>query len=367
MIDTAEETALDQQTEFLSEARERWQQGRDADRLDREEAQDDNQFANSSDLEKTQWDRASYDNRVAGFRPVMQWNRIPTFVAQVVNDGRQSKPSIKISPKTDSTIETAEMIQDRMRHLEYECNADIAYDTSREQQVTSGRAAIRVDTEWIPGTHRQRPCICPIEDQFSVVWDPSAVKYDRSDADWVFVTSLLSKAAYIRRFGKEAYDNWMNFESNRESGWMGLGERGDMCQIAEYWHKQYKKRTLVTFYEGTDTWKDKLTDAQYKLFKARKLIIAERDEDDFTVKQSVIDGAQVLEETDWIGSSIPIVPVWGRTATVGGRFRTFSLIRNAKDPQRSVNMYVSNIMELIAQMPKTPYLAAVESIPADVS
>ncbi len=355
--------------EFLTEARRFYTFGMQADAVDRAEAKDDNEFANASDTRKTQWDRVAFQARFDKERPILQWNRIPTFVAQVVNDGRQNKPAIKISQADGGQRETAEFYQDRIRHIEYECNADTAYDTAREQQVTSGRAAIRLSTEWVPGKWRQKICIEPINDQFSVVWDPAAQLYDRSDAEWVFVTSLISKEKHIRDYGETATVNRSDFSGfdNPAPDWIGIGEKGELIQIAEYWKKVYKKRRLLSM--GKDhipVWRDALTDQQYEAFTASGMVRSEREEDDCTIMQYVINGAEILSEEEWIGTKFPIVPMWGRMAVVDGNPRTFSLIRNAKDPQRAVNVYVSNIMELVAQMPKTPYLAAVGTIPANL-
>ncbi len=351
---------------FLDEARQRYQFGLDADYVDRNEAELDNKFANASDLDKAQWDEIPLRSRRDNHRPVLQWNRIPTYVQQVANDGRQNKPAIKITQGDKGVKETAEFFQGRIRQVEYESSADIAYDTASDQQITSGRGNIRITTEWIPGTMRQRICIERIENQFSVVFDPAAKKYDRSDAEWVFVISRISKAEHIRLYGEESIVASLDFTSqdNEWPEWIGVGEKADMIQIAEYWVKEYKKRTLCALKDGTTAWKDSLSEADYMASVAlddRSKPI-EREEQDATVRRYVINGAEILEEGDWLGTTIPIVPVWGREAVVQGIRRTYSLIRQAKDPQRGLNLLVSNLMEQLAEMPKTPWQAPLGSI-----
>lgn len=374
-MSTATLPATQEVTEFLSEARHRYDLGLLVDADDRLAAEQDNQFANASDAEKGQWDTDMRDKRRNAKRPVLQWNRIPTYVQQVVNDGRQNKPAIKIAAADGGRKETADFFQARIRHIEYESDADTAYDTARDQQVTSGRGFIRVSTEWVPGTFRQRICIERIENQFSVVFDPASKKYDRSDAEWCFVISQISKAQHERDYGKDSIVTRTDFayigRDNPAPGWIGCGPSGDLVQIAEYWVKKYKKRTLCLLGStGLPVWKDELTPEQYKTFDDNGQIVSEREDDDAVICLYIINGAEILrpdggtgqEYTEWLGSSIPIVPVWGREATVDGKRRTYSLIRNAKDPQRLVNLYVSNIAEQIAMMPKAPYEAPVGSI-----
>jgi hypothetical protein len=361
-----------QDDELLKLARDRYDFGRTADADDRAEAESDNAFANATDKDLGQWDDVAKRIRKKAKRPIRQWNRIPVYVQQVVNDGRQNKPAIRISPGDGGKQATAEYFQARIRHIEYEANADTAKDTARDQQVTSGRGSIRVRTENIPGTilpngqAKQRICLDRIENQFSVVWDPAAVEYDRSDADWCFVISLISKDAHQRKYGKDSLVNRVDFAEAMELApeWIGVGESGEMIQIAEYYVKEWRPRTICLLGStGLPAWKDELEPAVYEQLKAQRQILAEREDQCATIKQYVINGAEVLSETEWIGSTIPIVPFWGREATVNGKRRTYSLTRNARGPQQDLNVAISNLTEMIGNMPKSRWKAAAGSIP----
>ncbi len=352
--------------EFLKEAREAYDFALKVDKQDSDSAKADNIFANASDELKEQWETTARDKRIKDRRPVLQWNRIAVSVQQVVNAGRQNKPSIRVSAGDGGKKETADYYQSRIRHLEYDCNADTARDTARNQQVTSGRGFIRYSVEFIPGTFEQRITIEPIENQFSVVWDPSARLYDRSDADWWMVLDWISREKHIREYGADSVVTHTDFtrDDNPAPGWFGVGKSNELIQVAQYWKKHYVDRTLALLGSGDPggmeiaIWEDQVPE------ELRHRIVRRRQDKDVTIACYIINGAEILKESEWIGSSIPIVPVWGRTEVVDGERRTFSLIRNAKDPQRSLNFYVSNIVEMIAMMPKTPWLAPIGAIPA---
>jgi hypothetical protein len=66
----------------------------------------------------------------------------------------------------------------------------------------------------------------------------------------------------------------------------------------------------------------------------------------------------VLDERDWPGKWIPIVPVLGEDLTVNGRRHLAGLVRYAKDPQRQSNFWKSAMTERIALAPKAPWIAA---------
>lgn len=295
------------------------------DETDRADAESDMLFAAGGD---GQWTPSVLLARKEAKRPILTEDRLGPSIAQVVNDGRQNKPSIQATPKDGGNKHTAEYFQGRIRQIEYECDADIAYDTSREHQVSCGRGAYRVTTKYKKGNSGQMELsIDPIENQFSVIWDPSARKYDRSDAQWCLVIRLMTREEHEEAFGEDgatqaSTQNFYSDSLNPAPEWIGVGKDGAQILVADYYVKSYD------------------------------------DDGKCTVTIYVTNGVENHDETEWIGSGIPVFPVWGKTLIVEGKKRTFSLIRGAKDPQKLVNLYVSNIAEQIAQMPKTPYIGA---------
>jgi len=353
--------------EFLKEARERYTLARNADDEDRKDAEDDNNF--SSGTIEGQWSAEALAVRKDPVcpRPALVWDHIVPSLQQVGNESRQANPAIKIDVMDGGVKATADYFQGRIRQIEYDSSAENAYDTSAEQQLSTGRAFTRVTTEYIPGTFQQRAVIEPIEDQFAVAIDPAARKQLRSDADYSFVIEWISKQEHERRFGKNSVVSSVNFASGTSPavGWIGVGPRAEMIQIAEYCRKHYRLRTLCELEPpggGTrlPVWKEQLTQ------ETRKYVVEERQEQYSEVWIYVINGAEVLKATRWLGSNINIVPTWGRMTTKHGKRRTESLIRRAKDPQRVINVTTSNIIELANQIPKTPYMIPVGGVPANL-
>ena len=356
----------DKLAEFMALARDRYAYAKQIDDEDRKLALSDADFAVATprqDAGTSQWDAGEAAKRIGNSRPCLTENRLPTFTAQVVNDGRQRKPAIKITPMDNGTKETAQMIQGRIRQIEYESNADIAYDTSREQQVTCGRGFLRVTWEFVPrSVRKKRARVEPIPNQFSVLFGPSK-EYDCSDAEYCFVISYITVEEHKRQHGTDTTAAHTDFAglATMAPDWFGTGPNARMIQKAEYWVREFKPRLRCLLTNGQECWQDELPED----LEARGITIEEtRVEQDVTVVQYVIDGADILGETEFIGPYIGIVPVWGREWFVDGKRRTSSLIRYAKDPQRLLNLYVSNIAEQIAQMPKTPWWIPTGGVPA---
>ena len=99
----------DKLTEFMTTARERYAFALQLDAEDRSLAEDYATFAAAIPLKEagsSQWNEQEARKRIGNSRPCLTENRLPTFTAQVVNDGRQKKPAIKISAMDNGTKET---------------------------------------------------------------------------------------------------------------------------------------------------------------------------------------------------------------------------------------------------------------------
>ena len=346
------------ETEFLKVARDNYHDALNDDTDDRAEAEHDVRMVSGGEK---QWEPAAIKDRKGDgkrpARPALSWNRLRGPIYQVVNDGRANKPSIKVTAMDGGDKDTAEYLQSRIRQIEYQTDADIAYDTCRQQAVTSGRGFIIVRTAF--KDHRsfeQIIHIDEIENQFSVLWDPSAHEYDRSDADWWFIVSRISRESFKRKYGKDALDTFTAFW-NDDVTHAGEWFRTDsLIPEVEYWVKTYRTDTLYLLNTGATILKSEVPKSEVPAVKA--MIVKMRKVEVPRVVQYVIDGAQILAENPWIGSTIPIVPQWGDSMIVDGKRRTYSLIRDSKDPQKVINLTVSNIAELTGQIPKTKYAVA---------
>src|SRR4029077_6276478 len=63
-----------------------------------------------------------------------------------------------------------------------------------------------------------------------------------------------------------------------------------------------------------------------------------------------------LEKATLPGRWIPVVPVYGVNVLIDGKRRKFGMVRFARDPQRMVNYWQTNITEILAMAPKAKWL-----------
>lgn len=311
-----------------------------------------------------QWPDAIQQERERDGRPCLVINRIPQFIQQVTNDQRQNRPAIKVHPVDDSAdIETAKVIQGLIRHIEYNSSAEAAYDTAFEGAATGGFGYFRIVTDFAdPKSFDQEIFIKRIRNQFSVFFDPYAQEPDGSDAAWAFITEDLSPEDYRAKYPKS--------ELARESDWESIGNRApswirsDSARVAEYFYREFKEVDLCLLSNGQVIEHDQLEDyAQAIMAQSQGApldirIVKERTAQVPVIKWCKLNAVEILEETEWLGAYIPIVPVYGGELFINGKRILESVIRNAKDAQRMYNYWKSAQTEAIALAPRAPFIGA---------
>ena len=341
--------------EFLEEARERFKLAEQAETLIRERGLEDLKMRSGD-----QWDPVMKAKREKQKRPCLTVNRLPQFVRQVANDQRQNRPAIKVSPVDDKAdVKTAEVYQGLIRHIEYNSNADAAYDTAFKGAADTGLGYFRVITEYAdPMSFDLDIKIKRIRNQFSVYIDPDAKECDRSDMRWAFIVDDFSEGEFEARYpdAKVCKDR-AGWDAARQIAptWM----QGKQVRVAEYFCLTTTKATLLMLADGTVVLEDDLKRALEIAPQAvPPVVLKQRDTEIPAVRWCKIIGTEILEETLWPGMWIPIIPVLGDELEVDGQVILEGVIRHAKDQQRMLNVFVSTETEAIGLVPKAPWVVA---------
>jgi len=348
-------------TDVLATMRTRLQMAISALSESREDELDDLKFYAGSPDNHWQWPadvlatRGSVQGQTINSRPTLTINKLPQHVRQVTNDQRQNRPSGKVIPADDNAdVEVAEIFNGMVRHIEYISDADVAYDTACENQVSYGEGYIRVITEYCDDdSFDQDIKIMRVRNSFSVYMDPTIQDPCGADAKWCFITEDLQRDEYERMFPDASPI------SSIESA--GVGDQSlnvwineDTVRIAEYYYVEYDKATLH-LYPGNITAFAGSPEAKQLAVMGVKPVRS-REVDAKRVRWCKTNGYEMLEERDWIGKWIPVVRVIGNEFEVDGRIYISGLVRNAKDAQRMYNYWVSQEAEMLALAPKAPFI-----------
>jgi len=297
-----------------------------------------------------QWPDPVQRDRDAQGRPCITVNRMPQFIRQVTNDQRQNRPSIKVRAVDDyADVETADIMQGLIRHIEANSNADLAYDNGTFYSVAGGFGFWRIRTDYAPGQFEQEIYIDPIENTLTVYPDADDMSLDGSKWKYCFIAEDMPRKEFQDKYGKDAPEGWDAGDGLESGGWV----THNTVRVCEYWKIETVDDELIKLEDGTIMY---LSD--YKE-KEPKLPIAERRPcEKPSVKWYLLAGSKVLDRKDWAGKYIPIVPVFGEQIIINGKRVLRSLIRDGKDQQRMINYYRSTEAEVCALQPKQAFIAA---------
>jgi hypothetical protein len=339
---------------LLARIRKRMDRAISAESDNRKAGLDDRQFEAGN-----QWPSEVSAQRNLDKRPCLTINKLPTFIKQVTNVERQSRPSITVSPTGDrGDVDAAKMYRGMIRFIERDCGANSPngpYDTGFEDAVRMGWGYWRVLTEWeAPDSFNLNLVVRRIRNPFTVYLDPSHQEIDGSDSKWAFISELIPRDEFEEKYPDT---DPMPFTQ------AGIGETmknwvtRDEIRVAEYFEIEYQTRTLVQLDNGHTGWEDELDDITKGYLKRGRLqIVDEREARCPEVMWYKVTALDVLMEREWLGSTIPIVKVTGRELDIEGKVRLSGIIRHAKDPQRMYNYWSTSQTEMIALAPKTPYI-----------
>ena len=351
---------------FLQAAQSRFKTVVDAESNLRQTMLEDLEFRASE-----QWPDNIKSMREQDNRPCLTINRIPQFIRQVTNNQRASRPAVQVHPAGNvANVELSEVMQGIVRHIEDRSDADVAYTTAGDHQVTMGRGYIRVMTDYIDddsASLNQEIKIKRVANPFSIYVDPTAQSPDASDARYAFVVEDIPVAEYRFRYPDSELAELSEFTGvgNQKPEWMPEGN----IRIAEYFYVEEIREEMVLIMGPQGT-----TERYPKsLFPSTDpadmpegvTIVAEREVTTRVVKWALINAVEVLEGNEektggleWPGKYIPIVPVLGDEININGVTDYRGIVRDAKDPQRMYNYWVSAETELIALAPRAPIIGA---------
>jgi len=312
------------------------------------------------------------DVKIRKGRPCLVINTLPSFMRQVYNDARQNKPAIAVKPVDDAAdVETAKVLNGIIKNIEYTSSADVAYDTAAECAVDRGLGYIRVAIEYAhDDTFDKDLLIQRVANPFSVYGDPHSTAADSSDWCIAFVTDRMAKSRFRRRWKGAAEVDWDDLGySNLPAPWSEDGE----ILVAERWKREEVDRKILLLSDGMVMAAEDFekVDPETRL-SPRDLasvsgvtVVRERIAKSYKVTQRIMTGAEILEDNDWAGRFIPLIPVYGEEINVEGKRHFRSLIHSAKDAQRNKNYWRSSAAELVALAPKAPWVGPTGSFKTD--
>lgn len=317
-------------------------------------ARDDMEFAFLPD---SQWDEWMAQTRKG--RPSYTVNKVRQAMKQITNDQRQNRPQAKVRAVEDGDADLAEVRQGIIRNIDAQLDAQRAVDTAFLFAVGGGFGVWRLTTSYQDdGGFDQVIQREEIQNPYSVLFDPAAKKKDRRDARFAFVDTDWARGEFRARWPNAKL---VSVDATTETTRDWWGEKN--VRVSEYWYKTEETVEIVLMSDGAVYDADELEPVRDELAQAGIVEQRRRYVQRTKVWHCIVSGAEILEgPSEWPGRFIPLVPVWGEILNIEGRDQFFGAVRFAKDAQRMYNYERSTFIEVLADQPYSPFLAAAASL-----
>ena len=315
--------------ELLARARRQFEAAAEDEKELRKKFISDLKFASPDGDE--QWDPQLKQQREFAGRPAMSFPRCHIFVQQVANEARQKKPQIKFAPRLDADKDTAEIYEGLARYIQYTSDAQVSYETAVEYSAGGSFGYYRFLTGYCEDESDDLELkIVPVLDPLTIYGILIPACFHRKPM-YAFVIEDIPKDEYKRRYpdSEVASITWADAERKYE-GWVG----SETVRIAEYWYVEEKR-------------------VKGKRRPVRKVTFCKTNGFEILPGE---DGES--SETEWPGSTIPIIPVLGKQMIQEGKPKLFSVVSPQKAAQQLINYSKSRIAETLSTSPISPFMVA---------
>lgn len=349
----------DNQDDFLRDMRTKYEWGYGFNEHNIIAGKDDASFAAGK-----QWDSVVETSRKAANKPVLTFNRLIAFLAQIVGNRLMNDTEIRVHPDKEGTKEIASVREGIIRSIFKNSQADFARDEAHKYQVVGGQGVYTLGIEYTTDdVFEQEIKLQAVSDPYSAVFDPLGIEPSGGDCQWALVGDDIPQQEFKRRWPWAADVSFLNERMWNQTGfWL----QEDTVRIVSFWQMVTDgTKTLALYKDGTVHDVSDMEEFEYQAF-----VETRKDGSPYTrevpkryARLYICSGNAILEGPfEYPCSSLPVYRVPGWELNDGQRVYRWGLIRFLKDPQRLHNYWRSTVAEQLVAAPRNKWLATPDSV-----
>jgi hypothetical protein len=323
------------------------------------------------------WEPADRRAREDAGRPCISLDLIGQYLNQCENNIRQTEIAIQVIPQGDGANDkTATYRQNIIRGIDYRSNGQAADITAFQGAIQRSYGYSRLVTQPVDAESFDLEIrVKRIPNPDCVLLDPDYKEADASDIENAFITDLLRKKDFKKQYPKAKPVSFESEYKNEAPLWI----REDYIQVAEFWRVHKTPRTLLLldtpngpeavyedemrgYLEKMGERSGRLKSGKFVKLRDQVTILRERETEHKQVVQYITNGVDIIEETPWAGTRIPILSCFGKELFLdegaGAKRLLLSMTRMARDPQMLYAYLATQECEEAGMTPKAPFVGA---------
>lgn len=330
---------------------------------------------------RDQWTAIERSEFTRLFKPAMTFNKLYDATKKIAGEQRKNKPDLIVRSLTGkATQEQINLRADLVRTISYQSQNDLIYQSAFKSALMMGYGAFQICLDYeSPRSFNKVIRYDLISDPTRTVFDPTALKPHKGDGNYCARYYIFSRDEFFATYpyvtNPVSYiDPYMLLDFQWQTRdtitvcdyfvkeWYPLiiyqvqqnGQRFSVTE--EEWEKikeDYKKQKEIV--EDTES-------ASRIIEKMEPKIVGERQTQDYKIMHYRMIRNQIIDFSEWPSRQLPIIFVDGDSYFIEGRQYTRSFIHEARDAQKCVNYFGSEIAAEVKNRRREQWLGTPDNI-----
>ena len=330
---------------------------------------------------RDQWTAIERSEFTRLFKPAMTFNKLYDATKKIAGEQRKNKPDLIVRSLTGkATQEQINLRADLVRTISYQSQNDLIYQSAFKSSLMMGYGAFQICLDYeSPRSFNKVIKYDLISDPTRTAFDPTALKPHKGDGNYCARYYVFSRDEFFATYpyvtNPVSYiDPYMLLDFQWQTR--------DTITVCDYFVKEWYPMILYQIQQGeerftaTETELEKIkkdykkqqeivedTEAARRIIaKMEPRIIGERQTQDYKIMHYRMIRNQIIDFSEWPSKQLPIIFVDGDSHFIEGRQYTRSFIHEARDAQKCVNYFGSEIAAEVKNRRREQWLGTPDNI-----
>lgn len=330
---------------------------------------------------RDQWTAVERSEFTRLFKPAMTFNKLYDATKKIAGEQRKNKPDLIVRSLTGkATQEQINLRADLVRTISYQSQNDLIYQSSFKSALMMGFGAFQICLDYeSPRSFNKVIRYELISDPTRTAFDPTALKPHKGDGNYCARYYVFTRDEFFATYpyvtNPVSYvDPYMLLDFQWQTR--------DTITVCDYFVKEWYP--LIIYQVEQDGRRFSATEDEWDRLKkeyrrqreivedtesARRIIdrmepkiIAERQTQDYRIMHYRMIRNQIIDFSEWPSRQLPIIFVDGDSYFIEGRQYTRSFIHEARDAQKCVNYFGSEIAAEVKNRRREQWLGTPDNI-----
>lgn len=325
---------------------------------------------------RDQWTAVERSEFTRLFKPALTFNKMYDPVKKILAEQRKNKPDLMVRSLTGKAKqEQINLRSDIIRTMAYNSQTDLVYQTAFKSALVFGFGAFEVKIDYeSPRSFHKIPRYEIIPDPIRTSFDPSAVMPHKGDGNFCSRSYIMNVKEFFATYPWVINPvSWIDPDMVLNFDW----QMQDIVAFCDFTMKKWFPVKLYQLSNGQSVTQEEWPKIEEMYEKRRQLlegsvvsnimgevpkIVAERQSQDYKILQFRLLQDQVLDVTPWPSKYLPIIFNDGDSYYIEGKQFTKSFVHDARDAQKCVNYFGSEIAGEVKNRRREQWLGTPDNI-----